>query len=89
MPSLFFLYNNTIFYIWEGLFMDHASSLIGLFAIIPILFYLGLIVLSVYFIIKIIKFINAKTRLDQERNEKLDELIKVIGKDKEDQNKPL
>lgn len=69
--------------------MDEASSLIGFFAIIPILFYLGLIVLSVYFIIKIIKFINAKTRLDQERNEKLDELIKVIGKDKEDQNKPL
>ncbi|WP_249597976.1 hypothetical protein [Peribacillus frigoritolerans] len=69
--------------------MDEASSFIGLFAIIPILFYLGLIVLSVYFIIKIIKFINAKTRLDQERNEKLDELIKVIGKDKEDQNKPL
>ncbi|MCP1495252.1 hypothetical protein J2Y73_005283 [Peribacillus frigoritolerans] len=69
--------------------MDQASSLIGLFAIIPILFYLGLIVLSVYFIIKIIKFINAKTRLDQERNEKLDELIKVIGKDKEDQIKPL
>ncbi|MBT2616105.1 MULTISPECIES: hypothetical protein [unclassified Bacillus (in: firmicutes)] len=63
--------------------MDQASSLIGLFAIIPILFYLGLIVLSVYFIIKIIKFINAKARLDQERNEKLDELIKVIGKDKE------
>ncbi|SIR68079.1 hypothetical protein SAMN05878482_10511 [Peribacillus simplex] len=71
--------------------MDQASSLIGLLAIIPILFYLGLIVLSVYFIIKIIKFINAKTRLDQERNEKLDELIKVIGKgkDKENQNKPL
>ena len=69
--------------------MDQAGSLIGLFAIIPILFYLGLIVLSVYFIIKIIKFINAKTRLDQERNEKLDELIIVIGKDKEDQNKPL
>ncbi|WHY99950.1 hypothetical protein [Peribacillus simplex] len=71
--------------------MDQASSLIGLFAIIPILFYLGLIVFSVYFIIKIIKFINAKTRLDQERNEKLDELIKVIGKgrDKENQNKPL
>ncbi|MGE7591878.1 hypothetical protein ACQKM1_20885 [Peribacillus frigoritolerans] len=69
--------------------MDEASSLIGLFAIIPILFYLGLIVFSVYFIIKIIKFINAKTRLDQERNEKLDELIKVIGKDQENQNKPL
>ncbi|MGE7765741.1 hypothetical protein [Peribacillus sp. NPDC096540] len=60
--------------------MDSASSLIGLFAIIPILFYLGLVVLSVYFVIKVIKFINAKTRLDQERNEKMDELIRVIGK---------
>ncbi|MGE7760391.1 hypothetical protein [Peribacillus sp. NPDC097895] len=69
--------------------MDHASSLIGLFAIIPILFYLGLLVLSIYFVIKVIKFINAKTRLDQERNEKLDELIRVIGKGKEDQNNPL
>ncbi|MGE6612560.1 hypothetical protein ACQKFG_18780 [Peribacillus sp. NPDC076916] len=66
--------------------MDHVSNLIGIFAIIPILFYLGLIVLSVYFIIKVIKFINAKTRLDQERNEKLDELIKVIDKEKENQN---
>ena len=66
--------------------MDHVSSLIGLFAIIPILFYLGLIVLSVYFIIKVINFINAKTRLDQERNEKLDELIKAIDKEKENQN---
>ncbi|WP_260284992.1 hypothetical protein [Peribacillus aracenensis] len=66
--------------------MDHVSSLIGLFAIIPILFYLGLIVLSVYFIIKVIKFINAKTRLDQERNEKLDELIKAIDKEKENRN---
>ncbi|CAH0161184.1 hypothetical protein SRABI96_00955 [Peribacillus sp. Bi96] len=69
--------------------MDHASSLIGLFAIIPILFYLGLLVLSIYFVIKVIKFINAKTKLDQERNEKLDELIRVIGKGKEDQNRPL
>ncbi|MFE0503897.1 hypothetical protein ACWF7H_25820 [Peribacillus butanolivorans] len=60
--------------------MDSASSLIGLFAIIPILFYLGLLFLSVYFIIKVIKFINAKTRLDQERNEKMEELIRVIGK---------
>lgn len=60
--------------------MDSASSLIGLFSIIPILFYLGLLFLSVYFVIKVIKFINAKTRLDQERNEKMDELIRVIGK---------
>ncbi|MED3688134.1 hypothetical protein P4534_04695 [Peribacillus butanolivorans] len=64
--------------------MDSASSLMGIIAIIPILFYLGLLSLSVYFVIKVIKFINAKTRLDQERNEKMDELIRVIGKkDKE------
>ncbi|MFU2014749.1 hypothetical protein ACM6Q7_06680 [Peribacillus butanolivorans] len=60
--------------------MDSASSLMGIIAIIPILFYLGLLFLSVYFVIKVIKFINAKTRLDQERNEKIDELIRVIGK---------
>ncbi|KON69100.1 hypothetical protein AKG34_10105 [Peribacillus butanolivorans] len=60
--------------------MDTASSLMGIIAIIPILFYLGLLFLSVYFVIKVIKFINAKTRLDQERNEKMDELIRVIGK---------
>ncbi|MFJ7754658.1 hypothetical protein ACQKGI_01820 [Peribacillus muralis] len=69
--------------------MDHAGSLFGLFAIIPILFYLGLLVLSVYFVIKMIKFINAKTRLDQQRNDKLDELIKILGTGKEDRNKPL
>ncbi|MDM5294821.1 hypothetical protein QUF81_16875 [Peribacillus simplex] len=69
--------------------MDQASSLMGLFAIIPILFYLGLLFLSIYFVIKVIKFINAKTRVDQERNDKLDELIRVIGSGKEDQNRPL
>ncbi|MDW7618083.1 hypothetical protein SC499_26410 [Peribacillus simplex] len=69
--------------------MSQAGSLIGLFAIIPILFYLGLLFLSIYFVIKVIKFINAKTKADQERNEKLDELIRVIGKSKEDQNRPL
>ncbi|MGG4267887.1 hypothetical protein [Peribacillus simplex] len=69
--------------------MSQADSLFGLFAIIPILFYLGLLFLSIYFVIKVIKFINAKTRFDQERNDKLDELIKVIGNSKENQNRPL
>ncbi|WP_057915246.1 hypothetical protein [Peribacillus muralis] len=64
--------------------MDHVSSLFGLFAIIPILFYIGLLVLSVYVVIKMIKFIHAKTRLDQQRNEKLEELIRVIGNGKEE-----
>ncbi|MGE8079250.1 hypothetical protein [Peribacillus loiseleuriae] len=59
--------------------MDIAGRFFGLFALIPLLIYLGLIVFSIYFVVKMIKFMNAKTKLDQERNEKLDELIKVIG----------
>ncbi|MFJ7976620.1 DUF4083 family protein [Peribacillus sp. JNUCC 23] len=56
------------------------NGFFGLFAIIPILIYLGLLVLSVYFIVKVIKFMNAKTRLDEQKNEKLDELIRAIEK---------
>ncbi|MBA9029082.1 MULTISPECIES: hypothetical protein [Bacillaceae] len=62
--------------------MEVANGLFGLFAIIPILIYLGLVVFSIYFIVKVIKFMNAKTRLDEQRNEKLDELIRVMGNDK-------
>ncbi|MED4697259.1 hypothetical protein [Peribacillus frigoritolerans] len=52
----------------------------GLFAIIaflPIIFWLVITGFSIYFVIKVIKFMNEKTKLDRERNEKLDELIKV------------
>lgn len=56
------------------------NGFFGLFAIIPILIYLGLLVLSVYFIVRVIKFMNAKTRLDEQKNEKLDELIRAIEK---------
>ena len=63
-----------------------SMGMFGFFAIIPILFYLLILGFGIYFIIRIIRFMNEKTKLDQERNEKLDLLIKVIrqGKDSSD-----
>ncbi|MEH7335036.1 hypothetical protein V7161_20620 [Neobacillus drentensis] len=59
--------------------MMDDGSIFGLFAIIPILLYLVILVFSIYFVVRTIKFMNEKTKLDQERNEKLDLLIKVLG----------
>ncbi|PGY16074.1 hypothetical protein COE25_00840 [Bacillus sp. AFS031507] len=50
----------------------------GLVAMIPILLYLVILVFSIYFIVRTIRFMNEKTKLDQQRNEKLDELIQTI-----------
>jgi len=55
---------------------DGVYALIGL---IPIAFYLLIIVFIIYFVIKAIKFMNAKVKLDNERNQKIDELIKTIS----------
>ena len=59
----------------------------GMFVILtflPIIFYLVLIVFAIYFVIKVIKFMNEKTKLDREKNEKLTEIIKVLNQDKKD-----
>ncbi|MEK3797148.1 hypothetical protein MHI18_02645 [Peribacillus sp. FSL H8-0477] len=58
--------------------MDSASGLL----LIPILLYLFIIGFSIYFVIMMILFMNRKTKLDKERNQKLDELIQVIRNDK-------
>lgn len=54
--------------------MDSTSGLL----LIPILLYLFIIGFSIYFVIMMILFMNRKTKLDKERNQKLDELIQVI-----------
>ena len=46
---------------------------------IPFIIYLAIFIFSIYFVIKIIKFMNAKIKLDQERNQKIDELIRSFG----------
>lgn len=58
--------------------MDSTSGLL----LIPILLYLFIIGFSIYFVIMMILFMNRKTKLDKERNQKLDELIQVIQNDK-------
>lgn len=58
--------------------MDSTSGLL----LIPILLYLFIIGFSIYFVIMMILFMNRKTKLDKERNQKLDELIQVIRNDK-------
>ncbi|MEK5185276.1 hypothetical protein [Solibacillus sp. FSL W7-1324] len=58
--------------------MMYDSSGIGLFALIgllPMLFNLVIIIFVIYFIVKAIKFMDMKQKLDQEKNEKIDQLI--------------
>jgi len=61
-----------------------SDGIFVLFTFLPIIFYLVLTVFAIYFVIKVIKFMNEKTRLDRERNEKLTEIIKVLNQDKKD-----
>jgi hypothetical protein len=58
--------------------MMGRTDLFGLFAIIPILLYLVILGFSIYFVVRTLRFMNEKTKLDQQRNEKLDSLIQAI-----------
>lgn len=59
-----------------------SQGMIVLLTFLPTIFYLVLIVLAIYFVIKVIKFTNEKTNLDRDRNEKLAEIIRVLTQDK-------
>lgn len=61
-----------------------SSGMIVLLTFLPIIFYLILTVFAIYFVIKVVKFMNEKTKLDREKNEKLTEIIKVLNQDKKD-----
>ncbi|MEK3886429.1 hypothetical protein [Bacillus sp. FSL K6-3431] len=58
----------------------------SLFAFVPIILYLAIIVFGIYFVIKVIKFMNEKTKSDREKNERLNELIQVISKSEKKNN---
>ena len=64
--------------------INGGDGVFALLALLPIIFYLVLTGFAIYFLIKVIKFMNKKTKLDQEKNEKLDELIKALNQGKED-----
>lgn len=61
-----------------------SSGMFAFFTLLPIIFYLVLIVFGIYFVIKVIKFMNEKVKLDRENNEKLTEIIKVLNQEKRD-----
>ncbi|MEK5102750.1 hypothetical protein MKX83_12275 [Cytobacillus sp. FSL M8-0252] len=61
-----------------------SDSMFALLTFLPIVFFLIAIVFAIYFVIKVIKFMNEKTKLDRERNEKLTEVIKTLNQDKKD-----
>ena len=64
--------------------INGGDGVFALLALLPIIFYLVLTGFAIYFLIKVIKFMNKKIKLDQEKNEKLDELIKALNQGKED-----
>ena len=49
------------------------------FTFLPIIIYVILTVVSIYLVIKVIKFMNEKIKLDRERNERLSEIMKAAG----------
>ena len=59
-----------------------SDGMFVLLTFLPIIFYLVLTVFAIYFVIKVIKFMNEKTKLDREKNEKLTEIIKILDQDK-------
>ncbi len=59
-----------------------TGNMFFLLAFFPFLIWLLLFIFAVYFVIKVIKFMNEKTVLDRAKNEKLTELINAINEQK-------
>jgi len=64
--------------------MINGDGMVVLLAWVPIIFFLVLTGFAIYFIIKVIKFMNKKMKLDQEKNTKLDELIQALNQGQKD-----
>lgn len=54
----------------------------SLFALIPLLIYLGMIVFVIYFMVKVLEFLRTKTNQDAQLGKKLDRLIEAIEQQK-------
>jgi hypothetical protein len=59
-----------------------SEGVFVLLTFLPIILCLVLTGFGIYFVIKVIKFMDAKTKSDLERNKKIDDLIGVIGQGK-------
>lgn len=58
--------------------LSNLGPFFAFFTFLPIILFLFLTVVGIYFIIKVIKFLNTKTKLDQERNARIEELIEAV-----------
>jgi len=61
--------------------MAHGNWIVAFFAFLPAFLNLIIVIFVIYFAINAIKFMQAKTKLDRERNEKINELIKTFNKE--------
>ncbi|WP_391117125.1 hypothetical protein [Psychrobacillus sp. L3] len=62
--------------------INGGNGMFTLLALLPFIFNLALIIFGIYFVIKVVKFMDTKIKLDQEKNEKIVQLIKVINQEK-------
>lgn len=62
--------------------MHGGDGMFTVFALLPLIIYLAVIIFGVYFVIKMVQFMDAKIKLDKEKNEKIDQLIQVIKQGK-------
>ncbi|MEK4028536.1 MULTISPECIES: hypothetical protein [Bacillaceae] len=68
------MFNNALF---------ASEGMIVFLTLLPIVINIILVGFGIYFAIQVIKFMNAKLKLDRERNERLSELLKDAGQSKE------
>lgn len=54
----------------------------SLLALLPLALYLALFIFVIYFLIKVLKFMDIKIKIDLEKNEKIDRLIEIINQEK-------
>ena len=69
--------------VMEMLYDGGDIGVFALFGLLPVIFYLVLFVFLIYFVIKTVKFMEIKIKLDQEKNEKINELIQLINQKSE------
>jgi cytochrome bd-type quinol oxidase subunit 1 len=61
-----------------------SDVLLSLFTFLPLVLYIILLAFGIYFVLKVIRFMNEKIKLDRKRKEMLHNIIKNMNQDKKD-----
>lgn len=62
---------------------ETGFSPLAIFAFLPLLINLALMIFAIYFVVKVISFMKLKAELDRVRNQKLETLIRIMDKEDE------